>query len=121
MADAVLGAAMANLIDRAGDGVVTSYLHTGWWPTFNLTEVSISWSADRLPRPARRVDGGSQPGHLSWITLPRRTLRSSRTRTAVRDAGHPSAAPLSLNRSPRATPAQQLVIFSRSYRSFPGR
>ncbi|HET6298078.1 MAG TPA: signal peptidase II, partial [Kribbella sp.] len=27
--------ALANLLDRAPDGVVTDYLHTGWWPTFN--------------------------------------------------------------------------------------
>ncbi|WP_341242926.1 signal peptidase II, partial [uncultured Nocardioides sp.] len=33
---AVIGGAVANLVDRAGDGVVTDYLHTGWWPTFNL-------------------------------------------------------------------------------------
>ncbi|WP_051718217.1 signal peptidase II [Streptomyces megasporus] len=54
---AVLGGAMANLIDRAADGVVTDYLHTGWWPTFNLADVfivcgglllvALSWQADR--------------------------------------------------------------------------
>ena len=38
---AVLAGAAANLIDRAGDGVVTDYLHTGWWPTFNLADVLI--------------------------------------------------------------------------------
>lgn len=37
----VLGGAVANLVDRAGDGVVTDYLHTGWWPTFNLADVAI--------------------------------------------------------------------------------
>lgn len=36
---AVLGGAAANLIDRAADGQVTDYLHTGWWPTFNLPDV----------------------------------------------------------------------------------
>ena len=35
---AVLGGAVANVIDRARDGVVTDYLHTGWWPTFNLAD-----------------------------------------------------------------------------------
>ncbi|MFC9543026.1 signal peptidase II, partial [Streptomyces sp. NPDC056956] len=58
----VLGGAVANVIDRAGDGVVTDYLHTGWWPTFNLADVfivcgglllvALSWRDDR-PRPAQ--------------------------------------------------------------------
>ncbi|WP_239521413.1 signal peptidase II [Blastococcus saxobsidens] len=38
---AVLAGATANLVDRAGDGRVTDYLHTGWWPTFNLADVWI--------------------------------------------------------------------------------
>ncbi|MEU0124278.1 signal peptidase II [Streptomyces albidoflavus] len=38
---AILGGAIANVIDRAGDSVVTDYLHTGWWPTFNLADVFI--------------------------------------------------------------------------------
>ncbi len=56
---AVLGGAAANLIDRAQDGRVTDYLHTGWWPTFNLADVfivcggllivALSWRADRRP------------------------------------------------------------------------
>ncbi|MFD4102588.1 signal peptidase II, partial [Streptomyces bacillaris] len=59
---AVLGGAAANLIDRAPDGTVTDYLHTGWWPTFNLADVfivcgglllvALSWRADRS-RPAQ--------------------------------------------------------------------
>ncbi|SDL33295.1 signal peptidase II [Streptomyces indicus] len=58
----VLGGAVANLIDRAPDGRVTDYLHTGWWPTFNLADVfivcgglllvALSWRADR-PQPAQ--------------------------------------------------------------------
>ncbi|QGK70278.1 signal peptidase II [Allosaccharopolyspora coralli] len=39
---AVLAGAVANLIDRGIDGVVTDYLHTGWWPTFNLADVLIT-------------------------------------------------------------------------------
>ncbi|GAA3845274.1 signal peptidase II [Amycolatopsis tucumanensis] len=39
---AVLAGAIANLIDRAADGVVTDYLHTGWFPTFNLADVFIT-------------------------------------------------------------------------------
>lgn len=38
---AVLGGAAANLIDRTLNGHVTDYLHTGWWPTFNLADVFI--------------------------------------------------------------------------------
>nr|WP_238985876.1 signal peptidase II [Kineococcus radiotolerans] len=38
---AVLGGAVANLSDRLDDGVVTDYLHSGWWPTFNLPDVAI--------------------------------------------------------------------------------
>jgi signal peptidase II len=37
----VLGGAVANLLDRSADGSVTDYLHTGWWPTFNLADVAI--------------------------------------------------------------------------------
>ena len=37
----VVGGAAANLIDRVRDGVVTDYLHTGWWPTFNLADALI--------------------------------------------------------------------------------
>lgn len=54
---AILGGACANLIDRAPDGQVTDYLHTGWWPTFNLADifivcgglliVALSWRDDR--------------------------------------------------------------------------
>ena len=51
--DVVLGGAAANLTDRAGDGVVTDYLHTGWWPTFNLADVFI-------------VCGGLAMVALSW-------------------------------------------------------
>ncbi|PKV77136.1 signal peptidase II [Nocardia fluminea] len=38
---AILGGAAANVIDRVPDGLVTDYLHTGWWPTFNLADTFI--------------------------------------------------------------------------------
>ncbi len=38
---AIIGGAAANVIDRARDGVVTDYLHTGWWPTFNLADTVL--------------------------------------------------------------------------------
>ncbi len=45
---AVLGGALANVADRAADGAVTDYLHTGWWPTFNLADVAICVGAGLL-------------------------------------------------------------------------
>lgn len=54
---AVLAGALGNLLDRAGDGVVTDYLHTGWFPTFNLADTLITCGAALLLlttlRPAR--------------------------------------------------------------------
>ena len=44
----LLGGAAANLMDRSLDGVVTDYLHTGWWPTFNLADVAIVTGAALL-------------------------------------------------------------------------
>lgn len=41
----VLAGALANLFDRATDAVVTDYLHTGWWPTFNLADILITGGA----------------------------------------------------------------------------
>ena len=37
----MIGGALANVVDRARDGVVTDYLHTGWWPTFNLADTFL--------------------------------------------------------------------------------
>lgn len=45
---AILAGALANLIDRAADGVVTDYLHTGWIPTFNLADTLITLGAALL-------------------------------------------------------------------------
>ncbi|MGW4632855.1 signal peptidase II [Nocardia sp. NPDC004415] len=45
---AIAGGAAANVIDRAGDGLVTDYLHTGWWPTFNLADTVIVLGATAL-------------------------------------------------------------------------
>ncbi|WP_177238807.1 signal peptidase II [Pseudonocardia ammonioxydans] len=59
----VLGGALANLIDRGLDGVVTDYLHTDWWPTFNLADAFIVCGAvllvlttAREPAPAPSKD-----------------------------------------------------------------
>lgn len=51
---ALLGGALANLVDRAADGVVTDYLHTGWFPTFNLPDVLICCGAAAVAIAAAR-------------------------------------------------------------------
>lgn len=38
----VLGGAVANIVDRAGDGAVTDFLWLGWFPTFNLADTAIT-------------------------------------------------------------------------------
>ena len=45
---AILAGAVGNVVDRAGDGLVTDYLHTGWWPTFNLADTWITLGAALL-------------------------------------------------------------------------
>lgn len=45
---AVLAGAVANFADRAPDGAVTDYLHTGWFPTFNGADVLITLGAATL-------------------------------------------------------------------------
>lgn len=64
----LLGGALANVIDRAGDGVVTDYLHTGWWPTFNLADVAVvtgalllALTSVREPAPGRAAAPGAEP------------------------------------------------------------
>lgn len=37
----ILGGAVANIIDRAGDGSVVDVIDVGWWPTFNLADIAI--------------------------------------------------------------------------------
>ena len=57
----VLGGAAANLIDRMVDGVVTDYLHTGWWPTFNLADIAIVTGAGLLMLATLRPDSTGPP------------------------------------------------------------
>lgn len=45
---AILAGAAANLVDRLQDGLVTDYLHTGWFPTFNLPDCLITTGAALL-------------------------------------------------------------------------
>ncbi|MBY6413310.1 signal peptidase II [Rhodococcus sp. BP-252] len=39
---AIFAGAAANVIDRTLDGKVTDYLHTGWFPTFNLADTFLT-------------------------------------------------------------------------------
>lgn len=57
----LLGGAVANLVDRTGDGVVTDYLHTGWWPTFNLADTAIVAGALLLAVTSWRRDLSDDP------------------------------------------------------------
>lgn len=38
----ILGGAIANVVDRIGDGAVIDVFDLGWWPTFNLADVWIT-------------------------------------------------------------------------------
>lgn len=61
----VLAGAVSNIIDRAADGLVTDYFHTGWYPTFNLPDVLITTGAGLI---------------VLGTTLPHETRRSIRRR-----------------------------------------
>jgi signal peptidase II len=39
---AVVAGAVTNLVNRALDGAVTDYFHTGWFPTFNLPDALLT-------------------------------------------------------------------------------
>jgi len=62
---AVIGGALANVVDRARDGRVTDYLHTGWWPTFNLADTFLVTGfiviALLHARPERTTDAATAP------------------------------------------------------------
>lgn len=55
----VLGGAVANVVDRGRDGVVTDYLHSGWFPTFNLADTAIVVGAGLLVLSSLRHGGAS--------------------------------------------------------------
>lgn len=38
----IVAGAASNVVDRALDGKVTDYFHTGWWPTFNLADTYLT-------------------------------------------------------------------------------
>lgn len=54
----LLGGALANLADRAGDGRVTDFIDPARWPAFNLADIAITtgvlallWSLRKEERP----------------------------------------------------------------------
>ncbi len=55
----VLAGAIGNFADRAVDGVVTDYLHTGWFPTFNGADVLITTGAAALVLTSFRPGAGT--------------------------------------------------------------
>ena len=59
----VLGGAVGNLVDRARDGLVTDFLYTGWFPTFNLADIMITVGAATLLWGSleRTADGNQVP------------------------------------------------------------
>ena len=59
---AMLGGALANVIDRAADGLVTDYLHTGWFPTFNLADVFVVTGAAVLVLASWRASDTADTG-----------------------------------------------------------
>ena len=63
----ILAGAIGNLVDRIADGVVTDYLHTGWFPTFNLADILITFGAAALLWGTIR---DTQPGDPSRSTRP---------------------------------------------------
>lgn len=60
----VLGGAVANIVDRVGDGAVTDFLWLGWFPTFNLADTGITVGAVGLVWAAWRHDD-PHPGAAS--------------------------------------------------------
>lgn len=64
---AIIGGAAANVVDRARDGVVTDYLHTGWWPTFNLADAFLVAGCIVIAllhaRPAHTPDATAEPAN----------------------------------------------------------
>ncbi|WP_198954852.1 signal peptidase II [Kineosporia sp. R_H_3] len=59
---ALVAGAVSNLADRIGDGVVTDYVHTGWWPTFNLADTMLCAGVTGLILASLRGNPRGRPG-----------------------------------------------------------
>ena len=57
----VLGGGVANLVDRAMGGSVVDFLAVGWWPTFNLADVSLSAGCVLMVMTSFRVAARTDP------------------------------------------------------------
>ncbi|MFJ5958242.1 signal peptidase II [Paenarthrobacter sp. NPDC092416] len=60
----LLGGAVGNLVDRMDGAGVVDYLHTGWFPTFNLADIFVTGGVGLLVlgsmrAPARASEEGS--------------------------------------------------------------
>ena len=66
----VLGGAVANIVDRVGDGAVTDFLWLGWFPTFNLADTAITLGALGLVWAAWRHDRSFAGAETDAATAP---------------------------------------------------
>ena len=57
----ILGGAVANIADRAGDGSVVDVIDVGWWPTFNLADVAIVTGVGLMLLQSFRSEGNDEP------------------------------------------------------------
>lgn len=57
----LLGGALANLIDRIGDGVVTDFIDPPRWPAFNLADVAITCAVVLMLWSSFRDDPRARP------------------------------------------------------------
>lgn len=65
---AVVAGALSNVVDRAPDGRVTDYFHTGWYPTFNLPDVLITVGAGLIVLGVIREDRNAETSGRSSKT-----------------------------------------------------
>ncbi|MFF1385657.1 signal peptidase II [Arthrobacter sp. NPDC058288] len=56
----LLGGALGNLVDRLDGAGVVDYLHTGWFPTFNLADVFVVGGAVLLVIGSMRASSPAQ-------------------------------------------------------------
>ncbi|WP_311214599.1 MULTISPECIES: signal peptidase II [unclassified Arthrobacter] len=59
----LLGGALGNLVDRMDGAGVVDYLHTGWFPTFNLADVFVVGGVGLLVLGSMRSPAAPQEEH----------------------------------------------------------
>lgn len=65
----LLGGALGNLVDRMDGAGVVDYLHTGWFPTFNLADIFVVSGATLLALSSLRKTGPT--GEEDSLEVPR--------------------------------------------------